>query len=373
VGPGDPPDEIWAYGLRNPWRYSFDRLTGDLFIADVGQDTWEEINFQAASASGGQNYGWDVLEGGLHGPQVVPNGNCFEDVPNGACAAFLAGASVLPILEYGRDEGVSVIGGHVYRGRPASTLLTGTYVFGDLLSKRIWRGVRDGNGPWSKSLLYQAPFDLALGAFGETEGGALFFVDVFNGGLHQIAPYTFRDVPPTHFAWRFVEPLYEASVTGGCGGDDYCPDAAATRAQMAVFLLRSRFGSGYTPPPCANPVFSDVPCAHPFAAWIYDLVARGVTAGCGGGLYCPDSPVTREQMAVFLLRTREGPAYTPPACVTPVFADVPCNSPFAAWIGELAARGIAGGCGGGNYCPLSPVTRAQMAVFLVVTFGLPPI
>jgi hypothetical protein len=83
--------------------------------------------------------------------------------------------------------------------------------------------------------------------------------------------------------------------------------------------------------------------------------------------------VTREQMAVFLLRTAEGPAYTPPPCVTPLFADVPCTSPFAAWINELAARGITGGCGGSNYCPLGVVTRAQMAVFLVVTFGLPPI
>jgi hypothetical protein len=74
-----------------------------------------------------------------------------------------------------------------------------------------------------------------------------------------------------------------------------------------------------------------------------------------------------------LLWTLEGPSYVPPACTVPVFSDVPCSDPFARWINELAARGITGGCGGSNYCPLGVVTRAQMAVFLVVTFGLPPI
>ncbi len=96
-----------------------------------------------------------------------------------------------------------------------------------------------------------------------------------------------------------------------------------------------------------------------------------MTAGCGGGNYCPTDPVTRAQMAVFLLRTHDGSAYTPPACVTPTFADVPCSSAFAPWIDELALRGITAGCGGGNYCPATPVTRGQMAVFLVVTFALP--
>ena len=75
-------------------------------------------------------------------------------------------------------------------------------------------------------------------------------------------------------------------------------------------------------------------------------------------------------MAVFLLTTLEGPAYTPPACTTPTFPDVPCSSGFATWVDELAARGITAGCGGGNYCPGSPNTRGQMAVFLTTTFGL---
>ncbi len=181
----------------------------------------------------------------------------------------------------------------------------------------------------------------------------------------------FLDVPGSHPFHGFVERVLRDGVASGCGGGNYCPTAAATRAQMAVFLLRSKNGAAYTPPPATGTVFLDVPAGSFAAAWIEALAAAQVTGGCGGGNYCPGSPVTRDQMAVFLLRTLEGPAYTPPACATPVFADVPCSSGFARWIDELAARGITAGCGGGDYCPASPVTRGQMAVFLVTTFGLP--
>jgi hypothetical protein len=103
---------------------------------------------------------------------------------------------------------------------------------------------------------------------------------------------------------------------------------------------------------------------------VQELLTRGVTAGCGGGLYCPTSPVTREQMAVFLLKTAQGAAFTPPPCTSAAFADVPCPSPFAPWVQELVARAITVGCARGLYCPTDPVTRAQMAVFLTKTFGL---
>jgi hypothetical protein len=139
---------------------------------------------------------------------------------------------------------------------------------------------------------------------------------------------------------------------------------------MAVFLLRAMDGPAYVPPACTTPMFADVPCSSPYARWINELVARSVTSGCGGGSYCPAALVTREQMAVFLLRTRFGSSYNPPACATPTFADVPCSSPFASWIYDLVARGITGGCAAGLYCPASTATRGQMSVFLVRTFGL---
>ena len=102
------------------------------------------------------------------------------------------------------------------------------------------------------------------------------------------------------------------------------------------------------------------------------MYAAGVTSGCATDplRYCPDRDVTRGQMAVFLLRAREGAAFAPPACTTAVFADVPCSSGFAPWIEQLAEEGITSGCGGPNYCPLNPNTRGQMAVFLVKTFNL---
>jgi hypothetical protein len=181
---------------------------------------------------------------------------------------------------------------------------------------------------------------------------------------------SFTDVPPAHLFYRFVEILLHVGVTAGCTATTYCPDGVTTREQMAVFLLRAREGGGYTPPACTTAPFPDVPCASPFGAWVKELVARGITAGCGGGLFCPTAPVTREQMAVFLLKTREGAAFTPPPCTTATFTDVPCSSPFATWVQELVGRGITAGCGGGLYCPTDPVTRGQMAVFLTKTFGL---
>ncbi|HTY41401.1 MAG TPA: choice-of-anchor tandem repeat GloVer-containing protein [Thermoanaerobaculia bacterium] len=170
--------------------------------------------------------------------------------------------------------------------------------------------------------------------------------------------------------------LYGVRLTGGDSGHGivyrytplppaplYCPNAFVRRDQMAVFLLKTEHGASHVPPACAG-VFGDVACPGLFADWIEELASEGITGGCGAGSYCPLSPVTRGQMAVFLLKTEHGPSHTPPAC-SGVFADVPCGSQFSDWIEELAAEGITGGCGGGNFCPGNPVTRAQMAVFLL--------
>ena len=173
---------------------------------------------------------------------------------------------------------------------------------------------------------------------------------------------------PDRFFHDFVEKIFRAGITAGCGGGSYCPDEAVTRAQMAVFLLKAEHGSGYVPPPCAG-IFGDVTCPSQFANWIEGLHVEGITAGCGGGNFCPAAPVTRAQMAVFLLKAEHGPGYVPPTC-TGVFTDVTCPSAFADWIEQLAAERITGGCGGGNYCPGNPNTRWQMAVFLVKTFHL---
>jgi len=179
----------------------------------------------------------------------------------------------------------------------------------------------------------------------------------------------FGDVPPAQQFYAQITKLVANQITVGCGGGGYCPLASVTRQQMAVFLLKSKNGLCYVPPPCTG-VFPDVPCSSNFAPWIEALAAAGITGGCGGGNYCPASPVTRQQMAVFLLKTKHGSSYVPPAC-TGDFLDVPCPSTFADWIEQLAAESITGGCGGGNYCPTTAVRRDQMAAFLNNTFQFP--
>jgi hypothetical protein len=142
---------------------------------------------------------------------------------------------------------------------------------------------------------------------------------------------------------------------------------------MAVFLLKSKYGATHVPPPASGSVFLDVPATAFAAAWIEELAALGVTGGCGGGNYCPNNPVTRAQMAIFLLKTYEDSSYVPPAGTGMVFADVPLGAFAGDWIEELYARAITGGClvNPLRYCPNNANNRQQMAVFLQKTFSLP--
>ena len=186
---------------------------------------------------------------------------------------------------------------------------------------------------------------------------------------------SFVDVPYRYWAFDWIQRLYSANITGGCGVGPlrYCPKDTVTRAEMAVFLERGIHGSAYNPPAVGSSTgFGDVQPGYWAAAWINQLAADGITGGCGTNLYCPEDPVTRAQMAVFLLKSKYGSGYTPPAVgASTGFTDVPSTHWAAPWIKQLAAEGITGGCGTGTYCPESPVTRAQMAVFLVRMFNLP--
>ena len=184
---------------------------------------------------------------------------------------------------------------------------------------------------------------------------------------------SFADVPTTNLFYAFIETLLHSGVTGGCAGGGYCPTSPVTRAQMAVFLLKAKFGAAHVPPPCTGNVFDDVPCTGgPFDPWIEELNALDVTGGCGDFDYCPNNTVTRQQMAVFLLKALEGSAYDPPDC-SGVFDDVPCTpgTGFSDWIEELSDRSITSGCSVTPplYCPTNPNNRGQMAVFLTKTIG----
>jgi len=192
-----------------------------------------------------------------------------------------------------------------------------------------------------------------------------------NNPALETVPTTFSDVPDTYWAWNYIERLYTAGITGGCSAGLYCPDSPVNRAQMAVFLLKGIYGSSYTPPAVAGSTgFGDVAVDYWAAAWIKQLAAEGITSGCGPGVYCPDTTVTRAQMAIFLLKAKHGSSYAPPPA-TGDFSDVPIGYWADKWIEQLAAEGVTSGCGAGIYCPDAEVTRAQMAVFLVKNFNLP--
>ena len=171
----------------------------------------------------------------------------------------------------------------------------------------------------------------------------------------------FLDVPQSHIFHDFVVKLVSNGITVGIGGGNYGVTQDTLRQQMAVFLLRAKYGLCYTPPPCINQVFDDVPCSLIFAPWINELVAQGITGGCAGGgnNYCPASPVLRQQMAVLLLRTLGGTATRLRPARSRRSPTSPARASSAPGSTTSSARGITAGCGGGLYCPPSPPTAAR--------------
>jgi hypothetical protein len=191
-----------------------------------------------------------------------------------------------------------------------------------------------------------------------------------NGGVTT----AFADVSVTHWAYSWIERVYAAGITTGCSTSplSFCPENPVSQAEMAVLIERGKNGAAYTPPAGTGTVFTDVPLSYWAVNWIEKLSADGITTGCGGGNYCPENLVTRGEMAMFLLKAKNGGTYSPPAAVG-LIADVPAGDPYAAWIEQLYNEHITSGCSASPlmYCPTSPVTRAQMAKFLVLTFNLP--
>ena len=174
IPPGNPfvnqrgtRPEIWATGLRNPWRFSFDRTTGDLYIGDVGQGDYEEVDFQPAASKGGENYGWVIMEGT----------HCFRQQECDQTGL------TLPVAEYDHSQGCSLTGGYVYRGQQYPQL-SGVYIFGDYCSGRIWGLARDAGGIWQMAELGQ--FDVRLTSFGQDDAGELYLADG-GGALFRIA------------------------------------------------------------------------------------------------------------------------------------------------------------------------------------------
>jgi glucose/arabinose dehydrogenase len=206
-GPGDPPDEVWASGFRNPWRYSFDRQTGDLWIGDVGQNQREEIDFQPANSRGGENYGWKVMEGTL----CSTSDACPASTPPCNSQAFTP-----PVLEYAHEGHCSVTGGYVYRGDRIGAL-KGAYVFGDFCSGVVWAAFRQGSGFTVRTI----PGTIGqLTTFGEDSAGELYAANI------------------TGRLFRF------AGEPGGGGGGDRAETVGLYDPQAAKFQLKEANTAG---------------------------------------------------------------------------------------------------------------------------------
>lgn len=198
-----------------------------------------------------------------------------------------------------------------------------------------------------------------------------------NGSWWQFTTIpSFVDVPYNYWAWDFIERLYRGGLTIGCYPVPlrYCPHAMNTRAEMALFLARAKWGPTYTPPPGTGILFGDVPLTYWAVNHIELIYSYGITKGCWQSplLYCPGKSVTRAEMAAFLLRTKYGSAHVPQTPVG-VFSDVSISHWAAGYIEELFAEGITSGCSSPplKYCPEDYVTRDEMAKFLVLAFNLP--
>ena len=347
--------EIWAYGLRNPWKISFDAQTGDLFIGDVGQGSREEIDFQPAASAGGENYGWHVMEGSL----------CFN--PSSGCDQT---GKVLPIAEYDHSVGCSVTGGYMYRGSLYS-LLQGHYFYGDFCSGALFSLDGNNTSGWNITPLGDTPYSITT--FGENENGELYLADYGTGKIYQLQYTTFADVPATHIFYRYIEGFYNAGITAGCSISPkmYCPDNSVTRGEMAVFIERAM--GNFTPAPSPSDMFTDIAIGDPFKPFVEELYNDGITSGCSTSplMYCPSLPVTRGQMAVFIERALGN--FSPHPSPNGMFTDLSPADPFTPFIEQLYNDGITSGCSASplKYCPGAFVTRGEMAVFLDRAFGIP--
>jgi glucose/arabinose dehydrogenase len=274
VGVAGARGEIWAYGLRNPWRFGFDRLTGDLFIGDVGQGAREEIDFQPATSPGGENYGWPCMEG-----------SAPYDPARTGCGP---GPRVLPILEYTHAAGdCSVTGGFRYRGQQHPGLF-GVYLFADFCTGRIWGGYQSGTGAWSSALLLDS--SLLISSFGEDQAGELYVADL-NGGLYRVVELV--PIQVTALAANLASPqpagtpiTWTATVTGGSGSYQYRFWRRTTGGYMIVQDYGPSATFTWTPGP------ADVG-THQVAVWVRNATSSAeveaggvatpftVTAGAG--------------------------------------------------------------------------------------------
>jgi hypothetical protein len=343
--------------LGSEFQVNTTHTDGNEYTYRIGQDKLGNFVVMWNGSSDGSSWGVHALRFTAAG---VPRGAEFQvNAYTAATQAMVAVASddvgnlTAAWFDSARDGGTAGIFGQRFGGlRPAALAAdaagNGVFEPGETVALApSWLNINgaaqtfDGvgtsfSGPSASGVSYLLPDADAV--YGTVANGAT----AQCSGCYQVGVTFGGTRPATHWDATFAERI--------------TPDAMGQTKPWAVHVGES---------------FSDVPSSNPFYRFVETLLHKNITVGCGTGVYCPANPVTREQMAVFVLAAKEGQGFAPPACSPPnLFDDVPETSPFCRWIEELANRGVVHGCGTGVYCPTDPVTREQMGVFISATFGL---
>jgi hypothetical protein len=363
--PGQKVDAVsewpmWRFAYRN--RRSHEVLVGN-FTVDVTGSQQAGIRWFELHKTGAGN--WTLHQEGTHAPDANHRfmGSIASDASGNLALGYsVSSASVNPSLRYATRLADAALG----TLEPEATLVAGG-------------GVQtNGFNRWGdySAMTVDPTDDCTFWYTGElylVTSGSSWRTQIGNFKIPSCRANRFDDVTLAHPLFLWIEALAAEMITLGCSTSPplYCPDDPVHRADMAVFLVRGIHGAGFVPPPPTG-MFADVSTLDPRAPYIEQLFNDGVTKACGTSplRFCPADVVTREQMAAFLLRAEHGGGYTPPPA-TGDFDDVPPGHPFAPFIEQLATEGITTGCSAAPplFCPGAPVTRGQMAVFLVRTFA----
>jgi parallel beta-helix repeat protein len=322
--------------------HSFTATPGDLFVNPSANDYRLKTGSPAINAGTSLADVTDDLDGILRPQGAAYDTGCFETEQ---CGSSISSSSA----SFVRAGGTGSISVTAPNGCAWTTVSNADFI-------TVTSG---GAGTGSGTVSYA----VAANPGASTRSGTL---TIAGRSFTVYQAVDFFDVPTTHIFYTEISKIHARGITLGCGGGNFCPDMVVSRDQMAAFIIRAL--GELNPPSPATQRYVDVPPSNPFYNYIDRLAVLNITLGCGGGNYCPAEAVTRDQMAAFIMRALG--EFSPPTPSTQRFLDVPPSNPFYSFIDRLATLQITLGCGGGSFCPSEPVTRAQMAAFLVRAFNL---
>ena len=336
-------------------------------------DSIIKLNYAGSKPSSAPGHGSGIVAGEVtfNDPfnELAPLVTCSGTVPPGWTSQVCCGTTIAQ-YGYAYDAQQAIMKDNVsWRPMTAMAILVndgaqclGETDFKEMMTHYVGHGLGFEHHADQDATMY-----VSLGAH-PPRGAALGATD---RACASFAYHTFLDVPYDFWSWANIEALDNRKITTGCAPGQFCPINFVRRDEMAAFLERALHQPGWVPPTPTGTVFTDVPADQWAAGYIEQLRSDGITTGCAPNQYCPNDPLLRAEMAVFLLRAKHGGSYVPPPASGTLFDDVPPGYWALDWIEQLYTEGITTGCAPRQYCPDRAVQRAEMAAFLVRTFGLP--